>query len=428
MGRITDALSKLKLNDNAAGVPFGKMAVNDRIKLLYHLAEVYDAEALLPEVTVKKKLQVFKKFARVHSLSHLLPSVKDMKNPRKCTRLVNTLLDMLEDKYSGDLYTRKSWPVACKELEKIDHFISLGSYSIDNLDLNPDAVPPGTPGVSSFPGAKAVKPRLGIGRPSPPCKIEGKPSAVAQFSKEGAPKNKAATQPVENVAAGVKMTSLTVKAGGGENTDSKRAIFSASKTSSIPRGIRPESNNVALGTSWTKRNRKEDPSKGETKSIRSTKKNSNTKKRQLEESATSHESESMQKKLKTEHRASEQFIEALEDLSKSRPLVEVIGWDKAIFSNQRIWKTIKNLIFVRVLLGKELKKYNAKKVETATETQVIVEKRISQEDIKTIKVKLANLMKQIGNAVPNELSELMKCAVNSSCKNIKLNIRNANEL
>merc|ERR1712060_961547 len=126
--------------------------------------------------------------------------------------------------------------------------------------------------------------------------------------------------------------------------------------------------------------------------------------------------------------ASEQFIEALEDLSDNRPLVEVIGWDKALFSNQRIWKTIKNLIFVRVLLGKELKKYNAKKVEGATETQVIVEKRISQEDIKTVKVKLANLMKQISNAVPNELAEVIKCAVKSSCKNIKLRIRNAIEL
>merc|ERR1719193_1022922 len=171
----------------------------------------------------------------------------------------------------------------------------------------------------------------------------------------------------------------------------------------------------------------EEPSKGETQSIRSTTKNSNTKKRQLEESAPSHESEIMQKKLKTEHRASKQFIEALEDLSNSRPLVEVIGWDKAIFSNRRIWKTIKNLIFVRVLLGKELKKYNAKKVETATETQVIVTKKVTQEDIKTIKVKLANLMKQIGNAVPNELSELMKCAVRRSCENVKLRIRNANE-
>jgi len=425
MGRITDALSKLKLNGDAAGIPFGKMSVKDMIKLLYHLAEVYDAEAILPEVTVKKKLQVFKKFARIHSLSHLLPSVKDMKNPRKCTRLVNTMLDMLEDKYSGDLYTRKSWPVACKELEKIDHVISLGSYSIDNLDLNPDAVPPGTPGASSFPGFKAVKPRLDIGKPEPPFKNEGKPSAVAQFSEEGAPKK---TPPVERFAAGVKMTSLTVNAGGGENADIKRAIFSASKTSSLPRGIRPESNNIALGTSQRKRKRTKDPSKGETKSIRPATKNSNTKKRQLEESAQSHESKFMQKKLKTVHRASKQFIEALEDLSKSRPLVEVIGWDKAIFSNRRIWKTIKNLIFGRVLLGKELKKYNAKKVETATETQVIVTKKVSQEDIKTVKVKLANLMKQIRNAVPNELSEAMKCAVKSSCRNIKLRIRNAIEV
>jgi len=206
MGRITDALSKLKLNDNAAEIPFGKMAVKDMVKLLYHLAEVYDPEALLPEVTVKKKLHVFKNFARVHSLSHLLPSVKDMKHPRKCTRLVSTLLDMLEEKYSGDLYTRKSWPVACKELPKIKNVISVGSYNFDNLDLNPDAVPPGTTGAHAFPGAKAVITRADLTKPSTPVEIQAKPSAAAQSLEEGAVKNKAA--PIQSGAAGVKVTSV----------------------------------------------------------------------------------------------------------------------------------------------------------------------------------------------------------------------------
>jgi len=169
------------------------------------------------------------------------------------------------------------------------------------------------------------------------------------------------------------------------------------------------------------------PSKEKTKSIRPSTKTSPSKKRQLEQTAPSPESGSMQKKLKTEHRASEQFIDALEDLSNSRPIVEVIGWNKALIANQRIWHSIQKLIFSRVLLGKELKKYNVKKVETAMETQVIVEKRVSQDDIKTLEVKLAKLVKQIRNIVPDELSEAMKCAVNSSCENVKLRIRNANE-
>jgi len=408
MGRISDALSKLKLNENAAQVPFGKMTAKDMIKLLYHLAEVYDAEALMPEVTVKKKLQVFKNFARVNSLSHLLPSVKDMKRPKKCSRLVNYLLDMLEQKYGADLYTRKSWPVACKELPKIENVISVGSYNFDHLDLNPDAVPPGTSGASAFPGVKAVLPKSDLPKPASVSESEAKPDDVKN--------NKAA--PTMSTAGALEMTAtkLNDESGSQSQDGVDSPVNVLPKTISSPRIIAAESNSEGAGMSSSK----EKVSSSEPKTIIG-----KAKKRQLEP-AVLNESNSVQKKRKTEDRASKQFIEALEDLSNIKPIVEVVGWDKVIFTNQRIWHTLQKLIFARVLLGKELTKYNAKKVETAMETKVILAKKISQEDVKTIKVKLGKLVKQIRNAVPDELSENMKCAVNSSCENLKLIIQNTN--
>merc|ERR1719397_2075385 len=149
-----------------------------------------------------------------------------------------------------------------------------------------------------------------------------------------------------------------------------------------------------------KENAELNSSKDQTNSVEPLRKTSPPKKRPLDQSVKTTEFQTMQKKLKTEHRASEQFIEALEDLSNIRSIVEVTGWSKAIFTNERIWNTIKNLVHARVLLGKELRKYKAKKVETRTEIKVIVEKTVSKEDVKTIEVKLEKLMKQIKNAVP----------------------------
>lgn len=431
MGRIIDSLSKLKLNGDVSNKPFNQMTAKELITLFYHLAEVYDAEALLHETSVKKKLQVFKGFARLHSLIHLLPSVKEMRcprNPKKCTRLVrlvNTLLDMLEDKYGNDLYTRRSWPVACKELPKIEHAFAAGQYNIENLNLNADAVPPGTTkGMrkSMMPGERTItgtgsnvtsksleSPEDSGSKAIDDCKLTTKNTSGGTTAGAKAP-------PIVSVAADLGTPLLLTSADGTHDIAAGRLSSTRKR-----KDTRQEGETINL----SKENPTQHPRK-ESPKIEDSAESSKTTKRKLEPSVTPESKESL-KKLKTEHGACEQFIEALEDLSKVRPIVEVIGWSKDIFTNHKVWLTIRDIIFKRVLLGKELRNYQAKKIPTAAGTTVIVEKTVSEEDLKRIRYKLKKIMNQIKNVVPNGLSEKLKTAVNSSCENVTLRIRDMNE-
>jgi len=409
MGRIGDALKKLKLNANASGKPFGKMNVKETIKLFYHLAEVYDAEALMPETTVKKQLQRFKNFARVHSLIHLLPSPKDMKSRKKCSRMINSLLDMLETKHGADLYTRKSWPKACKEIPKIETpVISTGAYNFDGMSLDANALPPGAPEVVGkakvFPGekigAKVAVESIGISGDK-----TGDTSA-STTQKDNTTAIKA--PPNVSIAAELHISPT-------ERTGSGVSIKPANLVSPTDKIAEPEESK-AVSVEKSKEDSEEESFKNKTNPIEQP----NHKKRSRESSVPSSGSKANLKKSKTEHNARDVFVEALEDLSKVRPIVEVIGWSKAIFTNHRIWLILRDLIFNRILLGKELRKYQTKKLEGAAGTKVTVEKIVSQEDVKTLKSKLRELMIQIKNAVPEQLSEELKCAVNSSCENVTL--------
>jgi len=411
MGRIIEALGKLKLNGNVSDKPFNKMTAKELISLLYHLAEVYDAEALLPETTVKKKLQVFKSFARLHSLIHLLPPVKEMKNPKKCTRLVNNLLDMLEDKYGDGLYTRSSWPVACKELPKIENAFSASQYDIESLKLSPDAVPPGTTKGAN----KSIE--------SPEESESKHVDDGALTTDDNISKVIETTKASSVVSKAVELPTVPLSTISDGTEDVTTAQLTPTAKISESKNKRQEGEPMSL----SKENPVEHSNKKGLNLVENTTNISKTTKRKLEPSLTSPESKERQKKLKTEHSACEQFIEALEDLSKVRLVVEVIGWSKAIFTNHRIWLTIREVIFARVLLGKELRKYQAKKVPTAAGTIVIVEKSVSEEDMKMLRLKLRKIMDQIKNLVPEELSEKLKSAVNSSCENVQLRIRDMND-
>jgi len=441
MGRITDALSKLKLNTNVTDKPFNKMSPKDMISLFYHLAEVYDAEALMPGTTVKKKLQVFKNFARVHSLIHLLPSVKEMKNQKKCVRLVNNLLDMLEQKYESELYTRKSWPVACKELPKIETAFHAGQYNIENLNLNPDAVPPGTSEdnkMNEFPGEEATHLRTNQEKVADTIvcvKAEESggvaPNDIAKAESGGAAPKDIAKAPSDSGIAFPDDSTSTRPAG---FPDSAHEHINVSKLEA-PRSIL-QSKDITPSSSSLKF--KSNDSSSEMNSSLVTERNeikfseqsshaSATTKRQFEPSVPYSDSTKIQKKSKKEHVACEQFIEAIENLSKIRSIVEIIGWSKGIFSHKRVWLSIQELIFTRILLGKELRKYKAKKAEGVAGTKVVIENTLSKEDTKTLQVRLTKVMEQVKKAVPDQLSEDLKHAVNGSCENVKLVVRDYNE-
>jgi len=411
MGRVSDALTKLKLNTNVTTKPMKNMNAKERIELCYHLAEVYDPEAIVPETSIKKKFQVFKKFARVHSLTHLVPSVKEMKNIKKCVRLVTFLLDMLEEKYGDALYTRRSWPVACMELPKIEVTVNSGGYNLDNLNLGPDAVPPGSSHMDSFPGVSKALPACGgdATEDHTPSNASVKPSTERLSKTFSSPKsvdsNSVKTDTIskrETLSDPDKDSNTTVERGspnGDENHD----------TSAIPDKIEEDNKHDCSDQ---------------------TSQSGCTMKRQLEPRLPSPGSKEVLKNLKTEDSACDQFIRALEDLAKVRPVVEVIGWNEVIYTNTRIWQAIQNLVFSRVLLGKELRKYDAKKMasnDTSTSCQVMLEKNISEEDVNMLKMKLKKLMMQISNTVPDNLFEDIKCAVKTSCQKVTLKIRESDD-
>jgi len=412
MGRISEALTKLKLNTNVTTKSLKNMNAKERIELCYHLAEVYDAEAILPETTIKKKFQVFKKFARVHSLTHLVPSVKEMKNIKKCVRLVTFLLDMLEEKHGDALYTRRSWPVACMELPKIEVKVNVGGYNLDNLNLDPDAVPPGSSQMGGFAGVS--KAHLAFG------------GAGAEDLMPSSSSVKSSTEGLAKTFSGRKCP----LGGNSEKTDT----LSTSETFSDPdkgnntlveRGS-PNGEGNFETSSMTEKIEEENKHGCPDQASQS----GYAMKRQLEPRFPSPGSKEVLKKFKTEHSACEQFIRALEDLAKIRPVVEVIGWNEIIYTNSRIWQAIQKLVFSRVLLGKELKKYNAKKMtssDVSTSCQVIVEKNISEEDVNMLKMKLKKLMVQINNAVPDNLFEDIRCAVKASCQSVTLRIKESDD-
>jgi len=409
MGRISDALTKLKLNTNVTTKSLKKMNAKERIELCYHLAEVYDAEAILPETTIKKKFQVFKKFARVHSLTHLVPSVKEMKNIKKCVRLVTFLLDMLEEKYGDVLYTRKSWPVACMELPKIEVEVNAGGYNLDNLNLDPDAVPPGSSQMDKFPGMRKA--------------------LVGGGTEELMPSN----FNVKSSAEGLSKTSSDRKCPLGNNSE-KTDTLSTSVTFSDPdkgsNTVVERSSPNGDGNFGTSSRTEKIEEENKHASLEQVSKSGHAMKRQLEPRLPSPGSKDIQKKFKTDPSACEQFIRALEDLAKVRPVVEVIGWNETIYTNNRIWQAIQKLVFSRVLLGKELRKYNAKKMtssDVSTSCQVIVEKNISEEDVNMLKMKLNKLMVQISNAVPDNLFQDIKCAVKASCQSVTLRIKDSDD-
>jgi len=302
--------------------------------------------------------------------------------------------------------------VACKELPKIETAFSASQYDIDGLKLNPDAVPPGTaqgPNISNeSPEERDSKPVNG-----------GTSTAGDNFSKaDWATK----APPIVTAAAGLRTVPLIVSSDGIENITAGKLTPNTEK---ILEGRHSREEGEPL--SWKKENPVKTTNKGDQNLNSDTTNISKTTKRKLELSLTTPQSKESPKKLKTEHSACDQFIEALEDLSKVRPIVEVIGWNKAIFTNHRIWLTIRKVIFARVLLGKELRKYQARKIPTAAGTIVIVEKNVSEEDVKTLRVKLRKIMNQIKNIIPEELSEKLKSAVNSSCENVQLRIRDMND-
>jgi len=403
MGRISEALTKLKLNTNVTTKPLKNMNAKERIELCYHLAEVYDAEAILPETTIKKKFQVFKKFARVHSLTHLVPSVKEMKNIKKCVRLVTFLLDMLEEKYGDALYTRRCWPVACMELPKIEVKVNAGGYDLDNLNLGPDAVPPGSSQMGGFPGVSkgdlvsvsGGAEKLLTSSSSVKSSTEGKRSLGSNSKKND---TLSTSETFSNTEKGNNTEVARRSPNGDGNFD----------TNSVTENIEEE-------------NKQACPDQ--------TSQSGCTMKRQLESRGPSPGSKEVLKKLKTEHGACEQFIRALEDLAKVRPVIEVIGWNEIIYTNSRIWQAIQKLVFSRVLLGKELRKYKAKKMsnDISASCQVIAEKNISEEDVNMLKIKLNKLMVQISNAVPDNLSEDIKCAVKASCQSVTLRIKDSDD-
>jgi len=414
MGRIGEALSKLNLNSNVTNTPFKDMKAKEIVDLCYHLAEVYDPEALFPETGVKKKLKVFKNFARVHSLIHLVPPVKEMK-PKKCMRLVTSLLDTLEEKYGDILYTRKTWPVACKELPKIEVTVCGGGYNLDNINLDPNAVPPGANRADAFPGIRkaAVLPPSEGGEeiqpsdtlPSENCDSIKKPWKTAVTSS-------AKPMHSDNITNSVKVEgdiTSTTKTSKVEETE----IKNSSQVDARPK--------LNCSKPKAELDEHEQPSDS----------NNMTIKRPLEQTLSSQGSKETLKKIKTEHSACEQFIKALEELAKVRPVIEVVGWDKVIFTNQRIWKAIQKVVFSRVLLGKELRKYQAKKIvfdkEVSRSLGVILEKKISEEEFTVLKIKLIKLMQQISNAVPENLLEGMKHAVKTSCQNVTLRIRESDD-
>jgi len=409
MGRIGEALSKLNLNSNVTHTPFKDMKAKEIVDLCYHLAEVYDPEALLPETGVKKKLKVFKNFARVHSLIHLVPPVKEMK-PKKCIRLVTSLLDTLEEKYGDGLYSRKSWPVACKELPKIEVTLSGGGYNLENLNLDPNAVPPGAAEGETFPRTQEAV------IVSTNNQEEGYESTITQPSTDIKPNESLVTSSAKPIIMNSTTNPITVeKDVASQKTRSKEGM-SEVKNSSVSdrRNINSSRHKGEEGDQEQLSN----PS-------------SNTVKRPLEKSLPVQGSKETPKKLKTEHTACEQFIKALEELAKVRSVVEIVGWNKNLFTYQRIWKAIQKVVFSRVLLGKELRKYQAMKVvsgkQAATTCGVTVEKKISDEDMKVLKIKLVKLMEQISKAVPHNLLEDKKYAVKTSCQNVTLSIRESDD-
>jgi len=411
MGRIGEALSKLSLNSNVTHTPYKDMKPKEIVDLCYHLAEVYDAEALLPETGVKKKLKVFKNFARVHSLIHLVPPVKEMK-PKKCIRLVTSLLDTLEEKWGDVLYTRTSWPVACKELPKIEVTVSGGGYNLENVNLDPNAVPPGALKRDNFPRTRKAE----IVSTSNQDKVyESAGNLSTKTNTDNKPNESVITSSTKPIIMDSTTNPITVA---GDYT----------KTSPSTEG-EYEIKNSSLGDLKNINSPKLKDEVGDHEQVSNS--SSNTVKRPLEKSLPAQGSNETLKKLKTEHSACEQFIKALEELAKVRSVVEVVGWDKVLFTNQRIWKAIQNVVFSRVLLGKKLRKYQAKKVvpgkQAATTCGVTVEKKISDEDMKVLNVKLVKLMEQISNAVPDNLLEDMKCAVKTSCRNVTLNIRESDD-
>lgn len=329
---------------------------------------------------------------------------------------MTSLLDTLEKKYGDILYTRKSWPAACKELPKIEVTVSGGGYNLDNLNLDPNAVPPeaGTR-EDAFPAIRkaaelpksergeGVQPIVKLPSKNRDSPIKPWKTVVASSSKPIQSDN------ITNSVTIEKDIKSTTKLSKVEETEVKNASSN---------NARPKLNCAKQKGEVAEHQQPSDSS-------------SMTVKRPFQQTLTSQGSKETLKKLKTEHSACEQFIKALEELAKVRPVVEVVGWNKVIFTNQRIWKAIQNVVFSRVLLGRELRKYKAKKIvsekEVGTSCRVIVEKKIPEEDITALKIKLIKLMQQISNAVPEHLLEDMKRAVKSSCQNVTLRIRESDD-
>jgi len=410
MGRIGESLSKLHLNSNVTSKPFKNMKAKEIIELCYHLAEVYDAEALFPETAVKKKLKVFKNFARVHSLIHLVPPVKDMK-PKKCIRLVTSLLDTLEEKYGDKLYTRNSWPVACKQLPKMEVTVSGGGYNLENLNLDPNAVPPGVTKLDASPGTKKFESSSGnnLDESVLPDAISIKCSNFSEKPEQRSISSSAKPIHFENTTS-----SVTLKGDIATTPPCLNAKEAEFKNASM----KVVGSNVNTTKQKDEMAMFEQPSNSSNININ----------RSLESLSSTPGSKET---LKSQNSVPPQVTKAVEELAKVGAIVEVVGWSKAIYTNNRVWQAIRNVIFSRLLLGMELRKYQAKKIvpdeKILTTCGVTIEEKVSEEDAEILKFKLSKLMAQISKLVPDNLLEDLKSAVKTSCQNATLRIRESDD-